>query len=599
MRFKYLLSGASLLAGAIAFASAASAEETTAERLLNADAETGNWLMVHRTYDAHRYSPLDQINRDNVGDLRLAFVTHFDQASAGGRYVSARNEGTPLVEDGFMYVQAGWSRVYKVDVRDGVYGQILWKLDPEVDRQWVSDATCCGAENRGIGLWNNDIIALTLDGRVMSINKDSGELNWEVQQADKERAESFTVAPLIVGDAALYGPAGGEYGIRGWVESLNLADGTPNWRHYTIPGPGEPGHETWVNDRTWETGGGSIWQTGSWDPETNLTYWGTGNPAPQIDAEYRPGDNLYASSLLALDVETGDMKWYFQFTPNDPYDYDEIGEAQIIDLNIGGQERNAVVRAARNGFMYAFDRVSGEFLYGTQYVDELNWTNGLDPKTGRPVNYDPNATLQKYVEGTVGARDTAVGIYCPTLGGGKNWQPASLSARTGMLYFTSNEGCSAYMPTVAPNPTITGGDYNVVTAQREWNGRLPAPQGTVMPQVFQGGSVVAVNLETGAPAAKQLMPARGNGVLATAGGVVFNTFRGGWLTAYNDETLETLFDLNIGTPIGSPPMSYAVDGKQYIAVLAGASVGGADRTRDPATAFFVPMDALYVYTVDQ
>jgi alcohol dehydrogenase (cytochrome c) len=584
---------AGLMAGALVLSTSAFAAEMTQERLENANAETGNWLMVHRTYDAHRYSPLEEINKGNVDKLHLAFVTQFDQASAGGRYASARNEGTPLIEDGFMYVQAGWSRVYKVDVRDGKFGKIVWKVDPEVDKQWISDATCCGAENRGIAMWKNDIIALTLDGRVMSINKDTGEVNWETQQADKARAESFTVAPLVIGDVALYGPAGGEYGIRGWIEAIDLTTGKAKWRTYTIPGPGEPGNETWKRENTWQTGGGSIWQTGSYDPKLGLTYWGTGNPAPQIDAEYRPGDNLYASSLLALDAKTGEMKWHFQFTPNDPYDYDEIGETQLIDVN---GEKTAF-RAARNGFGYSFDRVSGVLRAATQYVDELNWTTGIDQKTGLPLSYNPEADLQKYVAGTVGTRETTPGVYCPTLGGGKNWQPASFSEKTGWLYFTSNEGCSAYVPTAAPNPTITGGEYDVVAAQAEWNGRLPAPEGTELP-AQQSGSVIAVDPNTGETKAKISLIARGNGMLATGGGLVFGADRAGWIYAYDDATLEELWKFNIGTSIGSPPVSYAVDGKQYIAVLAGAAPSAGQITAQPELQYFVPQDALYVFSLD-
>jgi len=585
--------GAGLLALAVTMASSAWSDEVTNDRLLAADKESGNWLMVHRTYDAHRYSPLDGINKDNVDKLSLAFVTQFDQASAGGRYASARNEGTPLVEDGFMYVQAGWSRVYKVDVRDGRFGKIVWKVDPEVDKQWISDATCCGAENRGIALWKNDVIALTLDGRVMSINKDTGELNWETQQADKARAESFTVAPLVIGDVALYGPAGGEYGIRGWIEAIDLNTGKPKWRTYTIPAPGEPGSETWKRERTWETGGGSIWQTGSYDPDLGLTYWGTGNPAPQIDAEYRPGDNLYASSLLALDTETGAIKWHFQFTPNDPYDYDEIGETQLIDTG----DRNLAFRAARNGFGYSFDRSNGELQHATQYVDDVNWTTGIDQKTGLPLSYDPKADLQKYVAGTVGSRDDLPGIYCPTLGGGKNWQPASFSAKTKLVYLTSNEGCSAYVPTEAPNPSITGGDYDVVAAQKEWNGRLPAPEGTELP-AEQSGSVVAIDPVTGKIAAKIPLLARGNGMMATAGGLVFGSDRAGWIYAYDDETLKELWKFNVGTSLGSPPMAYAVDGKEYIAVLAGAAPSTAQINADPSLKYFVPTDAMYVFAVN-
>ena len=239
MKLHRLLGTTSLLA--VALSLPVGAAEITKDRLINADKDANNWLMVHRTYDAHRYSPNDQITRDNVQNLRVAFFLQFDVTTGLGRYPNARNENTPLVEDGFMYVQPGWSKIYKVDVRDGRWGKIVWKIDPQVDRQWIVDATCCGNENRGTALWGNDLIALTLDGRVMSINKNTGEVNWEKQRASKDRAESFTVAPLVINDTAVYGPAGGEYGIRGWVEAINLKNGELAWRHYNIPAPGEIG----------------------------------------------------------------------------------------------------------------------------------------------------------------------------------------------------------------------------------------------------------------------------------------------------------------------------------------------------------------------
>jgi alcohol dehydrogenase (cytochrome c) len=598
---RHSLMQSSLIALTMALAiNAPMAADTTPERLLAAgsEAEDANWLMVHRTYDSHRFSPLKEINTENVDELHLAFVTTFDNASRGGRYASARNEGTPLVEDGFMYVQSGWSVVYKVDVRDGKVGKIMWKYDPEVDREWISDATCCGAENRGIGLWNGDVIGLTMDGRVFSLDKESGEVNWEVQRAEQERAESFTGAPLIVGDTAVYGPAGGEYGIRGWLEALDLNTGEPVWRTHLIPGPGEPGFDTWEG-RDWETGGASIWQTGSYDPETGMMYWGTGNPAPQIDAEYRPGDNLYASSIVAINAKDGALDWHYQFTPNDPYDYDEVGDNQLIDVpGANGETSKMVVRAARNGFMYGFDRIDGKLAYAEQYVEDVSWTTGIDLETGKPNEYDPEARLQKYVEGTVGSRAGDVGIYCPTLGGGKNWQPAAYNPDVKLLYVTSAEGCSAYVPEEAPNPTITDGEYDVVAAQREWNGRLPAPEGTVMPEVFSGGSVIAIDPITGETVSKVTMPRRLNGMLTTGGDLVFGSGSDGHITAYDAKTLEVKWKFNVGTSLAGPPMSYAVDGKQYIAVLAGTAPSAADRTSYPPSEFFVPTDQLYVFALD-
>ncbi len=563
--------GAAAMLSAALLAAPAYAQEMTAERLVNADSEAHNWLTVHRTYDGHRYSPLDQINSDNIDELRLAYVVPLGIPSAGGRYSAAQNEGTPLVEDGFVYVQSGWSVVSKVDVTSGTHGKVVWQWTPEMDREYISESACCGAENRGIGLWKDQVIALTLDGRAVSLNKDTGEVTWERQIADRTRAETFTVAPLVIGDVAIIGPAGGEYGIRGWIEAINLTDGSTAWRTYVIPGPGEPGHDTWEGD-AWMTGGGSIWQTGTYDPDLNLIYYGIGNPSPQFDAEYRPGDNLYTESILALDVADGSIEWFFQFTPNDPYDYDEVGEAQLLDVEIDGQPRKIMARAARNGHVYILDRTSGEFITGREYLDFVNWSGGLDPKTGMPNTYDPTVRRQTYAEGTVSSRGMGPGLMCPGLAGGKNWQPATLSAQTGLLYVTAREGCNNHYTAVeAPVPTITGGDYNVVQVAG-WRGRGTAPedQRPPIPENVDGGtSLTAINPITSEVVAKVRTDDLPQGLLSTAGGLIFGGQRNGLFKAYDDETLEVVWEYNTVQGLYSPPITFEVDGKQFVAVLAG------------------------------
>jgi alcohol dehydrogenase (cytochrome c) len=578
-------------------AAATAGEDVTADRLVNAKSETGNWLTVHGTYDSHRYSSLNEINADTVGKLHLDYVVPLNLASSGGRYTSAQNEGTPLVENGFMYLQSGWSVVTKVDVRDPAHGKIVWRYDPEIDRTYVSDTACCGAENRGIGLWHDQVIALTMDGRMVSLNKDTGAVTWEKQFADKDRAETFTTAPQIVKDTAIFGPAGGEYGIRGWLAAVNLTDGSLKWKTYTIPGPGEPGNDTWEGD-DWKTGGGPVWETGSYDPELNMVYWGTGNPAPQFDAEYRPGDNLYTDSLLALDADTGAIKWHFQYTPNDPYDHDEISDNQLIDATIDGQPRKLIVHAARNGFVYTFDRTNGQFLEGKQYVKILNWTDGLDPKTGAPVSYNPDSKLQTYVAGSVARRGGGASLMCPGLTGGKNWQPASYSDTDHLLYVSAAEGCNnTYTAEEAPAPTITGGTFKL-TDPKGWRGRGFAPADK-RPALPEGAadlkfSVNAINPLTGEVVAKQFLDQQAQGMLSTAGGLVFAGDKAGNVTAYDAKTLEVKWQGNVGTAIYGPPMTYTVDGKQYIAILAG---GPGATGADPSLQFYVPQDSLYVFSL--
>ena len=249
---------------------------------------------------------------------------------------------------------------------------------------------CCGVNNRGVALWKDKIISISLDGRLFALNKATGEMVWERKVADPAVAETLTLAPLVVRDIAIVGVAGGEYGVRGWIDGTDLNTGKQVWRTYTIPGPGEPGSDTWKDGKErYKHGGGSVWMTATYDPETDTFFQGIGNAGPDWDPEYRPGDNKWAASVLALNPTDGKIKWGFQYTPNDPYDYDEISEHQIINAKVAGQDRKLVVHAARNGFYYVLDRVNGSFILGKQYVDQLNWTPGLDPKTGLPLNYNP------------------------------------------------------------------------------------------------------------------------------------------------------------------------------------------------------------------
>ena len=378
-----------IVGGALAAAVAvpAVAQDMTMERALNPQAEPQNWILHHGNYAGHRYSELDAINKGNVGDLRLAFAVGLGGIEGGGRYAHGSLEGTPIVEDGFMYVTDGWGSVYKIDVNSGNRGIIVWKMDPGTDKAWAGDVACCGVDNRGVALWQDKVISATLDGRVIATDKATGEVAWERTVADPGIAETITLAPLVVKDLAIVGASGAEKGIRGWIDATDLNTGQLAWRTYTVPAPGEPGSETWTDDYdAWSTGGGSAWVTGTYDPERDLLYWGIGNPGPDWDAEYRPGDNLYTDSVLALDADTGAIDWHYQYTPNDPYDYDEVGEHPLVDVEIDGVKRELTVHAGRNGFFYGFDRGTGEFIYGTQYVDEVNWTPGLDPKTGIPLS---------------------------------------------------------------------------------------------------------------------------------------------------------------------------------------------------------------------
>src|SRR6476660_7842582 len=419
------------------------AADMTHERALNVSKEPHNWLLHHGNYEGWRFSQLKQINAENVKNLRVAFTVALGGYESGGRYKHGNLQATPIVEDGMMYVTDGWGSFYAIDVAGGKKGLIKWKFDPGTDRAWAGDVACCGVNNRGVALWKDKIISISLDGRMFSLNKATGEMVWERKIADPAIAETLTIAPLVVRDLAIVGAAGGEFGIRGYIDATDLNTGKQVWRTFTIPGAGEPGNETWKDGKErWKHGGGSVWETATYDAESDTIYQGIGNAGPDWDPEYRPGDSKWAASVLALSPTDGKIKWGYQYTPNDPYDFDEISEHPIINAKVNGEDRKLVVHAARNGFYYALDRTNGSFVAGKQYVDELTWTRGLDPKTGRPLDYDPSTDVQGYVEGTAPSRVKPLATRCPAVAGGKNWEPAAYNPELKLLYIPSSEGCN-------------------------------------------------------------------------------------------------------------------------------------------------------------
>lgn len=537
------------------------ASDTSGERLLNAAEEPQNWLTHHGNYSATRYSTLDQINQSNVKDLRVAWTFALGGIEGGGIWPHGGLEGTPVVEDGFMYITDGWGSVYKLDISGGT-GKLVWKMNPETDKDWAGAVACCGVNNRGVGLWKDKVVSHTLDGRLIVTSKETGEIEWERAVADPAIAETITGAPLIVKDMAITGTAGAEYGIRGWLAATDLNTGKEIWRRHTIPGPGEPGHDTWADDHeAWKNGGGSTWVTGSYDADQNLIIWGVGNPGPDWDAEYRPGDNLYTNSAIAVDADTGEIKWHFQYTPNDPYDYDGVAEHVLVDSEINGETRKVALHADRNGFGYAIDRTSGEFVWGTPFVKKLTWTRGLDPETGRPLDYDPNSKVQLYVEGTAPSRENPVGVSCPGNMGGKNWPPTAYNPKHNLWYIPVIESCN----TMTNEEMIPGESYK----PREWfTGGGPSQHEQIT------GSVTAIDVSTGKVVGKHetKYPLLG-GILTTAGDLVFTGHPSGEFVALNAQTLEELWRFETNAGINAPPITYSIGDKQYIALLVG--LGGA------------------------
>ena len=594
-----------VLLGLTVFAMTALAGNVTHERLVNSENEPGNWINHHGNYEAHRFSGLTQINKSNVADLRVAFTWALGDIQGGGTapvvFPFSGLEGTPLAEDGFLYITSGWGVVTKLDVRGGK-PVLMWKYDPEADKDWAPSVTCCGINNRGAALHGDKVLGTVIDGRVFALNKNDGSLLWETQVADPGIAEVITNAPLIVKDMVLTGMAGAEFGVRGWIAALDVNTGKEIWRTHTIPGPGEPGHETWKDDYgAWKTGGGSTWVTGSYDPELNIIVWGTANPGPDWDNAYRPGDNLWTDSTIALDADTGKFLWGFQHTPNDPYDFDSIAENTFVDTNINGQYVRATLHANRNGFAYALDRSNGKYIWGTQFVKKLNWTKGLD-ENGRPASYDPNVDIQTYEPGTAagrggvteeGERGAVEGISCPAHTGGKNWPPTAYSPHTGLYYIPVIESCNKAFAQVAPK--------NWDPANRDWF--LGGAPYFTFEDPASGritGSVTAIDVSTGAVRGKweTKYPLLG-GIMATAGGLVFTGLADGGVVALDADTLQELWRFETGSGINAPPMSYMAGGKQYIAILVG--LGGAwpqwftDSTPELKKA--VPSNVLYVFSL--
>ena len=568
----------------------AGAADMTFERALNASKEPHNWLLHHGNYEGYRFSGLKTINTDNVKNLKVAFTVALGGIEgAGVRYRHGNLEATPLVEDGVMYVPDGWGTVYAIDVSSGKKGTFRWRMDPKTNKAWAGDVACCGVNNRGVALWKDKVISVTLDGRLIAINKATGEIVWERKVADPAIAETLTLAPLIIRDIAIVGSAGGEYGIRGWIDGTDLNTGQQAWRTYTIPGAGEPGNETWKDGKErWKHGGGSVWETATYDPETDTFYQGIGNAGPDWDPEYRPGDNKWAASVLALSPVDGKIKWGFQYTPNDPYDFDEISEHPIINAKVNGEDRKLVVHASRNGFYYVLDRVNGSFVAGKQYVDTLNWTTGLNPTTGLPLNYDPTKDVQGYTPGSTPSRAyEESNLLCPSHFGGKNWEPGAYNPELNLLYVPSREGCNYVFNDVQKDFVDQGGTV-------KWRDSFRG--GGTRTKDRQRGAIKALDPVTGDMKGQARLdyPNYG-GLLATAGNLIFVGHLDGTFNAYDAKTLQEVWSVNVGAGINAPPITYSVDGKQYVAVLVGSRNPAAILNTSPELKLLQTTSMLYVF----
>jgi alcohol dehydrogenase (cytochrome c) len=533
-----------LLAGVAAIvATPALAGEVTADRLVNAEKEPGNWLMNHRTYDAQRYSPLEKINKANIKDLKLVYAL-----AIGGTAANENLQSTPLAEDGFLYIVDQWGVVYKVDVRSGDLARIVWRMDPGQEKLPLS--------NRGAALWGNLVISTAnYPARVIATDKDNGKVVWETNLHDQPDVQ-LTAAPLAVKDKIIVGAAGGDRGVRDWIAGIDAATGKLLWRKYVIPAPGEPGSETWKDkNNAWQIGGGAMWITGSYDPATNQVIWGTGNPVPMFDPTYRPGDNLYTNSMISWNPDSGNMNWYFQYLPGDMWDYDEAHTHILIDGQVNGQARRLITHSGRNGFLYTFERSNGQTLLAKPYVENITWTKGIDQKTGKPVDYDPNRDLQVYSGTQNQTLADPIKKLCPSMSGGNNYWPAAYSPKTKLLYIPSMSSCNEV--TLDPKLSNKAGDWKGATFKNIERNET---------------DLIVADPLTGDVKKRVRIPYPNNsGALATGGGLLFTGFTDGTFAAYDDATMEQLWKINVGTGFNAPPMTFEVNGKQYIAILSGLS----------------------------
>jgi alcohol dehydrogenase (cytochrome c) len=530
------------LLAATMLASPAFAADVTPDRLLNPDKEPQNWLMNHRTYDGQRYSPLARISRDNVKNLKLAYAVPLG-GSAGNEFTNA----TPLAEDGFLYVTDSWGVLYKIDATSGDVGRIVWRMDPKQERQ---------LRNRGAALWGNLVItgAGISPPRIIATNKETGKVVWETSFPDTPDV-TFTSAALPIKDKLIIGAANGDQGVRDWIGALDAATGKLLWRNFTIPAPGEPGSETWKGStNAWQTGGGAVWVTGTYDPTTNQTIWGTGNPVPMFDPFYRPGDNLYTNSAISYDPDTGKMNWYFQFTPGDMWDYDEVGTHILIDGNVAGEPRKLITHSARNGFLYTMDRFNGQTVLAKPYMD-VNWTKGIDQKTGKPLDYDPAKDIQTYAGIGNLVPGEPLKRVCPSQAGGNNYWPSSYSPKTKLLYIPAISNC-----------VDISIDREKHSKERGWNGGLVHTADR-----WESNLTAADPLTGEVKKTIHLRYPNYSGTLATGGGLVFLALLDGTVAAYDDTTLAELWKINVGSGFSAPPMTFEVNGKQYVGIVSGPS----------------------------
>lgn len=536
-------------------AEAKKAAVTKVDGALIQKADPGNWLSHGRTYSEQRYSPLDQINRDTVKELGLGWYYDIE--------VERGMEATPIVVDGRMYTTSAWSIVYALDAKTG---KELWRYDPKVPKSWGPNA-CCDVVNRGVAAWGDKVYVGTIDGRLVAINAADGTKAWEVNTIDRKWPYTITGAPRAVKGKILIGNGGAELGVRGYITAYDAETGKQAWRFHTVPGNPKDGFEnealkkaaeTWKGEWWTMGGGGTVWDSMAYDAELNQLYIGVGNGSPWDRDKRSPGggDNLYLSSIVSLNPDTGAYNWHYQTTPGDSWDFTATQHIILMDLEIEGKKRKALVQAPKNGFFYVIDRTNGEFISANNYVP-VTWAEGVDKKTGRPIE----AKNARYPD------PEKPNFQFPGPFGGHNWHPMSYSPKTGLVYFSAQE-----LPFVYKKNT----DFEFKLKQWNLGVRFsaaslpedPAEVQKLLP-LLKGRLLAWDPVKNEKRFAVEHPGPWNGGVLSTAGGLVFQGTPGGEFAAYADDTGEKVWSFKADTGIVAAPMTYQVDGKQYLAVSVG------------------------------
>jgi alcohol dehydrogenase (cytochrome c) len=503
--------------------------QITYDQIVHSSLQPENWVTYGGDYSGRRYSELRQVTATNVSHLAPAWIF---QTQLLGKF-----ETTPLVINGIVYFTAPDDHAYALDARTG---RAIWRYERNLPTKIPA---CCGRVNRGFAALGELLFMATLDAHVVALDAKTGNVVWDVEAADYKLGYTFTLAPLVVKDKLIVGISGGEYGIRGFIDAYDAATGKRAWRFYTVPGPQEPGNETWAGD-SWSRGGAPAWVTGTFDPDLNLIYWGTGNPAPSDDISDRAGDNLYSDCVVALDADTGKLKWHYQFTPADAHDWDATEVPVLVDLNLDGRARKLLAFANRNGFFYLLDRADGKFLLARAF-SRVTWASEIG-QDGRP-RLLPAAAESK--DGTV---------VCPAAAGATNWMSPSFSTQTGLLYVSAREQCDFFVgipQAFHPGHPYIGSVYFKPADERPW------------------GALRAIDPLTGQIKWEfKYVSAPWAGVLSTAGGLVFSGDMEGYFIAFDARTGKELWHFGTGAPVYTAPMTYSLNGKQYIVISSGGAL---------------------------